>query len=75
MMPICVNFVRILYLIYAPTSIIISINVNVFRGFCCPFPEGRGGQAIHQAEETGRILGSKLLSEPVGLHRSGAGKC
>lgn len=39
---IYVSFVRNSYLIHAPTSII-SVNVNVFRGFCCPFPEGRGG--------------------------------
>lgn len=75
MTSIYVSFVRNAYFIHAPTSIIISVNVNVFRGFCCPFPEGRGGKGIHQAEETGRILGSTPLSEPVGLHRSGAGKC
>ncbi len=53
--------------------IICNLNSYLLRGFCRPVREGRGGKGFHQTEETVGILGSTPLSEPVGLHRSGAG--
>lgn len=70
----CIECLKLpLYFIKASVFKFEKQHSCVCRGFCCPRHEGTRGKAVHQAEETSRILGSTPLSEPVGFHHSGAG--